>query len=61
MNNGPYLLKIKKVYYTDTKMFKKDIIKLEDMPSESKYYKTILEENFLAYKSDTILIFMSKI
>jgi len=61
MNNSPYLLKIKKVYYTDTKMFKKDIIKLEDMPSESKYYKTILEENFLAYKSDTILIFMSKI
>lgn len=61
MNNSPYLLKIKKVYYTDTKMFKKEIIKLEDMPSESKYYKTILEENFLAYKSDTILIFMSKI
>ena len=61
MNNSPYLLKITKVYYTDTKMFKKDIIKLEDMPSESKYYKTISEENFLAYKSDTILIFMSKI
>lgn len=42
-------------------MFNKDIIKLEDMPSESEYYKTISEENFLAYKSDTILIFMSKI
>ena len=61
MNNSPYLLKITKVYYTDTKMFNKDIIKLEDMPSESEYYKTISEENFLAYKSDTILIFMSKI
>ena len=38
----------------------KDVENLEDMPSESEYYKTISNENFLAYKSDTMLIFMSK-
>jgi len=30
------------------------------MPSESEYYKTISNENFLAYQSDIMLIFMSK-
>jgi len=31
------------------------------MPSESEFYKIISKENFLTYKSDTMLIFMSKI
>lgn len=42
------------------KSLPKDVENLEDMPSESEYYKTISNENFLAYKSDTMLIFMSK-
>lgn len=42
------------------KSLPKDVENLEDMPSESEYYKIISNENFLAYKSDTMLIFMSK-
>ena len=44
MNNGPHLLRIKKVYYRYlNKSLPKDIIKLKNMPWESEYYKIILE------------------
>ena len=39
----------------------KEVENLEDMTSENEYYNTISKENFVAYKSDTMLIFMSKI
>ena len=38
----------------------KDVDSLDEMPVESEYYKTIDNENYLAYKSDNMLIFMSK-
>ena len=42
------------------KSLPKDVENLEDMPLESEYNKTISNENFLAYQSDIMLIFMSK-
>ena len=49
------------IYRYINKHIPQDIDNLKDMPEESEFYKTLTGENFLAYKSDKMLIFMSKI
>ena len=49
------------IYRYINKQIPQDIDNLKDMPEESDFYKTIKGGNFLAYKTDKMLIFMSKI
>ena len=49
------------IYRYINKHMPKDVNNLKDMPEESEFYKAMTGGNFLAYETDKILIFMSKI
>ena len=47
------------IYRNINKNIPKDVENLSDLPEESEYYQTISGGNFLIYKNDHIVIFMS--
>ena len=49
------------MYRLINKNIPKDIENLNELPDDSEYYKTLTGEQFLFYKTDHLLIFMSPI
>ena len=59
-NQQPILGNIKSfMYRLINKNIPKDIENLNELPDDSEYYKTLSGEQFLFYKTDHLLIFMS--
>ena len=59
-NQQPILGNIKSsIYRFINKNILKDIENLNELPDDSEYYKTLTGEQFLFYKTDHLLIFMS--
>ena len=48
------------IYRYINKNIPKDVDKISEMPEESEYYKTLNGDEFLCYKGENILIFMSE-
>ena len=48
------------IYRYINKNIQKDIDNISEMPEESEYYKTLNGEEYLCYKGEKILIFMSE-
>ena len=59
-NPQPYFGNIRSsLYRLINKNIPKDIENLNELPDDSEYYKTLTGEQFLFYKTDHLLIFMS--
>ena len=59
-NPQPYFGNIRSsMYRLINKNIPKDIENLNELPDDSEYYKTLTGEEFLFYKTDHLLIFMS--
>ena len=59
-NQQPYFENIRSsMYRLINKNIPKDIENLNELPDDSEYYKTLSGEQFLFYKTDHLLIFMS--